>query len=160
MKAITRILVPIDFGPASDAAVERAVGLATALDAELIVLHVCEVPVYAYPGAPFIPVIDISVEMNASARRGIATVVHQLEPRVRRVLGVVREGSVWREIDDVAREMRADLIVLGTHGRRGVARVILGSVAEKVVRTSPIPVLTVHPIPPVNGASEEQLDTR
>jgi nucleotide-binding universal stress UspA family protein len=61
------------------------------------------------------------------------------------VLGVVRQGSAWREIDDVAREMRADLIVLGTHGRRGVARVILGSVAEKVVRTSPVPVLTVHP---------------
>jgi nucleotide-binding universal stress UspA family protein len=57
---------------------------------------------------------------------------------------VLRHGTPWTEIATVAREAKADLVVMGTHGRRGVARMLLGSVAERVVRTAPCPVLTVH----------------
>ncbi len=141
---LKKILVPIDFGPASDAAVEQAVTLASASSAELTLLHVYEAPVFAYPGAPFIAIEDISIALEKSARAGIDTVVHQLTGRVPRVAGLIRQGSAWRHINEVAQEIRADLLVLGTHGRQGVPRALIGSVAEKVVRTSLIPVLTVH----------------
>ncbi len=144
MVLIKKILVPIDFGPASDAAVEEAVMLASSLGAELAILHVYKVPVFAYPGAPYIAFEDISISLEKTARAGVDTVVHQISKRVPRVSGLIRHGSAWLLINDVAQEIGADLVVLGTHGRRGVPRMLLGSVAEKVVRTSPVPVLTVH----------------
>jgi nucleotide-binding universal stress UspA family protein len=57
---------------------------------------------------------------------------------------MLREGRPWEAILEAAREVRADLIVMGTHGRHGLVRTLLGSVTEKVVRTSPVPVLVVH----------------
>jgi nucleotide-binding universal stress UspA family protein len=56
----------------------------------------------------------------------------------------LRHGAAWREIDQAAADLKVDLIVLGTHGRKGIARALLGSVAEKVVRTAACPVLTVR----------------
>ena len=145
MRPFKKILVPTDFGPASDAAVERAVELASAFDSELTILHVYEAPVFAYPGgAPYIATQNISADLERSARAAVDTLVQQLETCVSRVAGIVRQGSAWRHIEEVAREIGADLVVVGTHGRRGVPRALLGSVAEKVVRTSPVPVLTVH----------------
>jgi nucleotide-binding universal stress UspA family protein len=58
--------------------------------------------------------------------------------------GITRQGETWRVIAETAEELGAGLVVMGTHGRRGLPRAILGSVAEKVVRTAPCPVLTVH----------------
>ncbi len=144
MAPITRIVVPVDFGPASDAAVEQAVALASAFGAELTVLHVCEPAALAYPGGPFIPTDEVAIALERSARVRVDGLVRQLSARAPRVTGLVRQGSPWREINEVAREKGADLIALGTQGRRGLPRALLGSVAEKVVRTSPIPVLTVH----------------
>jgi nucleotide-binding universal stress UspA family protein len=139
-----KILVPVDTGPASDAAVEQAVVLAGALGAGVTVLHVYEAPILVYPGAGYVPIHDVSLALETSARAAVDAVVHRLAGRVSQVTGLVRQGSAWRNINDVALEIGADLIVLGTHGRRGVPRALIGSVAEKVVRTSPLPVLTVH----------------
>jgi len=66
---------------------------------------------------------------------------------------VFRQGTPFDVILDVAKSEGCDLIVIGTHGRRGVARVLLGSVAERVVRLSPVPVLTVHPAPRAEKAA-------
>jgi nucleotide-binding universal stress UspA family protein len=74
--------------------------------------------------------VDITLELEKSARLGVDTVVHQLRGRVPHVAGLVRPGTPWREINDVAREIGADLVIVGTHGRRGVPRALLGSVAE------------------------------
>jgi nucleotide-binding universal stress UspA family protein len=57
----------------------------------------------------------------------------------------LRQGAPWREIDEAAKQLKVDLVVMATHARKGLARALLGSVAEKVVRTAPCPVLTVHP---------------
>jgi nucleotide-binding universal stress UspA family protein len=57
---------------------------------------------------------------------------------------VLREGVAWEEVNSVAKEIDANLIVIGTHGRRGLARALLGSVAENVIRTSTVPVLVIH----------------
>jgi nucleotide-binding universal stress UspA family protein len=139
-----KVLVPVDAGPASDAAVEHAAALAGAFGAEVTVLHVYEAPIPVYPGAPYVPIHDVSLALETSARAAVDAVVHRLAGRASQVTGLVRQGSAWRNINDVALEIGADLIVLGTHGRRGVTRALIGSVAEKVVRTSPLPVLTVH----------------
>jgi nucleotide-binding universal stress UspA family protein len=144
MAQIKKVLVAIDFGPASDAAVDEAAALASALDAKLTVLHVFETPSWAYPVLPYAPLVDIAAELEKAAHAEVSAIVRRLEGRVPSVEGVVRQGSAWRHINDVAQALGADIIVLGTHGRRGAPRALIGSVAEKVVRTSPVPVLTVH----------------
>ena len=144
MAPIQKILVPIDFGPASDAATEHAVQLASAFGAHLTVLHVYEAPLYAYPGAPYVAIEDITSSLEKSAKAGVDVVVKQLTERVPGVSGLVRQGSAWRCINDVVQEIGADLIVIGTHGRRGLPRALIGSIAEKVVRMASVPVLTVH----------------
>ncbi len=140
---IRKILLPVDMGPASDAAIEETAALARAFSAEVTVLHVYEAPI-PYPGVPYVPIHDLSLALEKSARGAVEVVVQRLAGRVPRVSGLVRQGSAWRNINEVAQETGADLVVVGTHGRRGVPRALIGSVAEKVVRTSPVPVLTVH----------------
>jgi len=84
----------------------------------------------------------------ASNPRAAATALEGVAARTRKpgleVHSVLRQGSAWSEINAAAKEEKADLVVMGTHGRHGLARALLGSVAEKVVRTAPCPVLTVH----------------
>jgi nucleotide-binding universal stress UspA family protein len=143
MHSIRRILVPTDFQPNSEAALECAVDLARLNDASVVVLHVLEIPVYAYPGAPFIPVIDITPDLMKAAQTGLDTTVEGLK-RSCDVKGLLRRGSVFSTILDVVKEEQIDLVVMGTHGRKGLAHAVIGSVAEKIVRTSPVPVLTMH----------------
>jgi nucleotide-binding universal stress UspA family protein len=106
-------------------------------------LHVTDVPGYAFPEGPAMTVQMVG-EIERAARVALdAAVARARRPGV--VLdGQLRQGSPWREIEAAAREMKVDLIAIGTHGRRGIARALLGSVAEKVVRTAPCAVLTVH----------------
>ncbi|HVW28060.1 MAG TPA: universal stress protein [Polyangiaceae bacterium] len=134
------LLVPTDFGRSSDAALEIAIDLASKYGAALDVVHVYEFPSYAYmPTAP--PLVN-AVEEAAHTQfdRAMLRVV----ARKRDAKGFLREGVPWQQILAVQEEVGADLIVMGTHGRRGVSRTLIGSVAEKVVRMSPVPVLTVH----------------
>ncbi len=143
MLHVRRILVPTDFSEAADHALTYAVGLAEQFGAEILLMHTVEIPVYAYPGAPYIPVVDITADLEKAAVAGLeATRARMKSPVHARV--ALRRGSPWREILDAAKEERADLVVMGTHGRRGVARALLGSVAEKVVRAAEVPVLTVR----------------
>ncbi len=155
--SIRKILVPTDFGPASEAALSHAIDLATAFGAGITLLHVYESPVsFAYPGAPFVPIDDISNSLRENAERGVRSLVARTGERLARVDGLVRQGSAWRNINDVAQELGFDLIVIGTHGRRGVPRALIGSVAEKLVRTSHVPVLTVHApeaVPPASASA-------
>jgi len=153
MPSIRKILVPIDFSPSSDAALERAATMADAFSASLVVLHVYEAPVFVYPALPFLPIDDISLSIEKNARAGVDAVVRRFLASGRVVEGLVRQGSAWRVIDEVTREIGADLVVVGTHGRRGLERALVGSVAERVVRTSRVPVLTVR-------ASEKPADVR
>jgi nucleotide-binding universal stress UspA family protein len=144
MNRIREILVPIDFGPASEAAVRYAAELASTCDATVTLLHVYEAPVFAYSGAPLMPMEDITAAFETGAREAVEKKVGEVAKDMPRVKGLIRQGTAWRGINDVAKENAADLIVMGTHGREGLSRVLIGSVAEKVVRTSPVPVLTIH----------------
>lgn len=140
-----KILHATDFSAESDAALTEAVGLAGRLGGELILLHVAiESPVYAE--RVFRP--DPLREVYASEARWAEGYLAE------RAAALDREGvpTRWRRcvgephevICDVAREEAADYIVIGTHGRGGLERMMLGSVADRVVRSAPCPVITVR----------------
>jgi nucleotide-binding universal stress UspA family protein len=144
MSAIRKILVPTDFNQSSDAAIDLAVDLAQALRASIVLMHAVELPMYSYPGAPMIPIVDIQADLTKSAQIGLDTTMKTLKERCPDTISVLRAGPAALSILDVAKEQKVDLIVMGTHGRRGFAHALLGSVAEKIVRASPMPVLTTH----------------
>ena len=146
MKGVRRILHPTDFSRASGAAFLKAVALAKESRAELLLVHVL------LPTTPFIGDGYISPktyeELEASARRGaqreLAKVVAKAQKAKARVKAVLLEGVPYDKIARVARSKRADLIVMGTHGRSGLSKFFLGSVAERVIALAPCPVLTVR----------------
>jgi nucleotide-binding universal stress UspA family protein len=137
------ILVPHDFSDTAQQALSFAIELAGKLGSKLTVVHAYEVPSYGYPDG-----VALTAEVASSIRKAAETALEGVASRARRpgleVQSLLRQGPAWSEINASAREIHADLIVMGTHGRHGLARALLGSVAEKVVRTAPCPVLTVH----------------
>lgn len=143
MPSIKSILVPLDFGQTSSTATELAIELAQAFDAELILLHVCELPVY-----PYMEFMLSTNDLVSTIERGAALRLEEakqlLQARVPRARSVLRMGVPWQEIIAAIEESRPDLVVMGTHGRKGVVHAVLGSVAEKIVRLSSVPVLTAH----------------
>lgn len=137
------ILVPTDFGESSARALTIAVDLATRYGSSLTLLHTYEVPVYAYPGVVGVPA-DLATPLREAAQSQLDRNLAELQKRVPNAASILCFGVPWREIAATAERIHADLIVMGTHGRQGFNRMLLGSVAEKLVRTSPVPVLTVH----------------
>ncbi len=138
MVVFEHVLVATDFSEASKPALDLAVALSRESSA-LHVVHVCELPVYLDVGPP-VDLVTPLVEA-AEARLGdLVTSLRSLQPRVH---AIVKLGAPWEQILAAADEVGADLIVVGTHGRRGFAHAMLGSVAERVVRASRVPVLTV-----------------
>jgi nucleotide-binding universal stress UspA family protein len=143
MHSFKKILVPVDFDGASDAAIRFAVELAQRDGAELALLHVWELPAYAYPVIETASA-DVFTPIRAAAMVHLDELVARTQKDHVRTSGVLRDGLPWRAIIDEIEATAPDLVVVGTHGRRGVARMFLGSVAEKLVRLSAVPVLTVH----------------
>lgn len=141
---ISRILVPTDFSKDAHYALEYAVGLAKDYDAELVIVHVVEeIIVPAFPQAPtYIPMQDLE---NA-AKKELHKLADETKGEGVKARSVLRRGSPAFEIIAAAGDEGCELIVMGTHGHTGVAHLLLGSQAERVVRASAVPVLTVrHP---------------
>ena len=148
MFAFKTILHPTDFSAPSEYAFRLAASLARDHGAHLVILHVVPPPLGLGPemAAPPIPPGVYQEQFWEEFRRLTAS-----DPRLREVFlqTEVVEGEPSREILRVAREHGCDLIVMGTHGRTGLARLLMGSVAEAVLRRAPCPVLTVKGTPPV-----------
>ena len=143
--AIKKILVPLDGSEQSLAVLPFVEDLARALDASLILLNVV-LPLTAYVGAEFIvPTGDFLNEQLGWARQFLARIVKELEERGLRASQLVLVGSGVSEIVQSAHDAGADLIALSTHGRSGLARSLMGSVAEGVVRRTTLPCLVVRP---------------
>ncbi len=141
--AIDRILVPHDLGETSAAAAAYAVALARTFGADLHFLHVGDaVPMNTALGFPL--GLEGTSEAGDECLRAVVTPAEQavLAPRF-----IVRQGQPAAEIVAYASQAQCDLIVMGTHGRGGIEHVVMGSVAEKVVRTASCPVLTVRTRP-------------
>jgi len=139
---VRHVLCPVDFSTFSARALEQAVGLARFFDADLHVLHA--VPIVLDVVEPFPPVLpDLLAASVEAAREELGRFVAPARGRYGRVQTVVREGDAHSVIQALVDELRIDVIVMGTHGRSGLARAVLGSVAESVMHHASCAVLTV-----------------
>ena len=148
-RTVTRILVPTDFSEPSDAALEYATTLAADLGASLHLLHVFEDPYLtggAFAAEMYAPVPpDLRERLFEEAKAHLRERVEAHGDGHVPPTAEVYTGPTAKAIADYAASEHIDLIVIGTHGRGGMAHLLLGSVAERVVRTAPCPVLTVRP---------------
>lgn len=139
MLAIKTILHPTDFSPSSEQALRVAVALARDYHAKLVLLHVAEPPEPAMGEGVYFNPVEHLEEMRSLLRD-----VTPRDPNVTIERDLV-EGSPAREIVRKANDLECDVIVMGTHGRTGVRRLLMGSVAEDVLRTAPCMVMTIKP---------------
>jgi len=142
---LKKILVPIDFSDASHKALKFAIPFAEQFGASITLLHIVEH--YSYPKhAPF----EMEhTRLLETVRERSKKKLNALYPKLVGASGIkvktlVREGRSFEEINKLAKQMNADLIIMATHGRTGIKHVILGSTTERVVRHATCPVLTVR----------------
>ena len=143
---IKKILCPTDFSENSEHALKYALALATLSQAELQLFHVVEALTYPQSTELFEPVLDeveLMMKMEAAFQKQLEDQVIALKEDYPKTTGKLVSGNTFLEIIRVARDDDVDMIVMGTHGRTGLAHVLIGSVAERVVREAPCPVLTV-----------------
>jgi universal stress protein A len=145
MKKFETILVAVDFSDSSDNAFQRALLMAKQIDARLIVLHVVNEPIdiRGYYVSP-ISFEKLDREIEEGAKKMMDTFCQKYLNDFENYESVIVSGQPHEQIISQATEKNADLIVLGTHGRSGFDHVLFGSTAEKVVRKSPYPVLTIR----------------
>lgn len=147
MITLHRILVPTDFSENSNRAARYAAELAAKFNSEIVFLHVVQDLALVLPDAVMpTPVATPNLDdMIASAKIGIANLVTTLDLAKMNPKSEVRVGSPATEIVAAASDLKVDLLCISTHGRTGLAHLLLGSVAEKIIRHAPCPVLTVRP---------------
>jgi universal stress protein A len=136
---IRHILTPTDFSAPANQAVTAAFELAQTFEAKLSLLHVIEVPAYA---------IEVALPLESlerDARHALALLLPEAGAAHVDVTRLVNMGVPYQNIVETATAEQVDLIVMATHGRTGLSNLVLGSVAERVVRMAPCPVLTIRP---------------
>lgn len=143
MTTFNKLLCAIDFSEGSDVALRAAVRLATRFDAELVIAHALYTPVFTddmpYPTAVIQQLRDQAVRGLESATREAA------ELGAKRVSSLLLNGMPWAEVIEHSRvDRNIDLVVVGTHGRTGIKRFLLGSVAERIVRNASCSVIALH----------------
>jgi nucleotide-binding universal stress UspA family protein len=149
MIALKKILVATDFSEPSDAALAYGRELARTFDASLTVLHIVDNILTRAYGTDGVVLADpeLQREIETSAQRQVDALLFDEDRKMFGAVGhVITSNSPSAAIVTYARDAAIDLIVMGTHGRGAIAQLLMGSVAERVVRTAPCPVLTVrHP---------------
>ena len=141
-----RIVHPSDFSKASGAAFKKAIEMTKAQKAELMIVHVVS-PVIPVAGEGYISpktYEEIAASTRGSAQKQLDKLVAKAKQAGVRAKSFVLEGSAYEEIVRFAKSKHANLLVLGTHGRSGLAKLFLGSVASRVVTAATCPVLTVR----------------
>jgi nucleotide-binding universal stress UspA family protein len=144
VSSFQHILAPIDFTESSEHALDHAVELAAKLGARVTVLHAYSVPIYTFPDGSYIPTADLAARISAAAQAELDAAIARRKDSGVALEGLLRSGATSEVICGVASEIGADLIVMGTHGRGALARALLGSVAQNVVRNATQPVMTVR----------------
>ncbi|MCC6751074.1 MAG: universal stress protein [Deltaproteobacteria bacterium] len=148
MPQMKKLLVPVDFSDCSEAALHYAAELAKRFGASLEVLHVIEVPPYLVPEVivqgPGGSRQTIRELAGAAANQQLEKVLAELDAEGVPVQGRIETGDAAKRVTELAALDKHDLIVMGTHGRTGLSHFFVGSVAEKVVRMAPCPVLTIR----------------
>jgi nucleotide-binding universal stress UspA family protein len=144
MLTIRTILVPVDFTETSDRALDYAVAMAARFEANVVALHAYEIPVYGFPDGALVASGEVATRISDAAQKALDRLVEARQGKGAKLTAMLRTGVAYDLANTVADEIDADLIVIGTHGRRGLARALLGSVAENVIRTAKRPVLVIH----------------
>jgi len=139
---LKHILVPTDFSKSSNKALRHAVSLAGKIGSQITLVHVIKPRPIELEPYPVMLGVDPRLSKANDTLRQVCRVQHVDPSLLRNTL--VREGTPHREITDAARELEADLIIIATNGRTGLARVLLGSTTERVVRHAPCPVLVIR----------------
>jgi universal stress protein A len=143
---IRRILAPTDFSELSMQGLKSALEWAEAFGAKLLLLYVVEPPPYPVEGiVPSHLGATMLDDLERQATNDLAQMLSETQASKMDVARRVVVGIPYRKIVDVAEEEKIDLIVMTTHGRTGLSHLMMGSVAEKIVRTAPCPVLTIRP---------------
>lgn len=140
-----KVLCPVDFSKFTEEVITYAADIAKQYGAELHVLHVIPNLTYFTPYESFLtPENLVAVEKNIQdeVERDFGKILKHVDMEIKKV---VKTGVAFVEIIDYAKSEGIDLIVMGTHGRSGIEHILIGNVAEKVVRKSPCPVLTIRP---------------
>ena len=142
---IQKIVVPIDFSDISERAALYAESVARALNATLYLVHV-QPPADLRPHrfGPVVRATDSPDHSYQAARRRLDGLARRLASETLRVISEVRTGETAESIAQASVHYGADLVIMGTHGRTGVAHLLAGSIAEQVVRTAPCPVLLLR----------------
>lgn len=157
MVPMRNILVPTDFSEPAAAAVQYAATLAREFGGTVHLMHVVPEP-YAYPWGTelsTLPLADILAQTAESAKERLDKLAAELGLPAGRAMTHTAVGTPVDQVLSYIADHHIDLVVLGTHGRGMVGHLLLGSVAERVVRRSPVPVLTVHGLTPAAGAKSE-----
>lgn len=141
-----RIMVAVDGSDTSARGLQEAIGLAKDQKAILSIIHVVDIVVVfgagQFPGSYIAATREVARETIERARN--AAIAAGLDPEIQTPEIVTSGYHVGDTIAEVARDWKADLLVVGTHGRRGISRMLLGSVAERIVRMAPCPLLLVR----------------
>ena len=155
IKAIQHILTPIDFGQASDHALTMAIQLGQVLHARLTLMHVVQTPsiVGFDPGMGVAQYMD---EVTAQARQSLSQYAQRVQGAGLACEAVTEIGSPFQLIVDYAATQQVDMIVMGTHGHTGLQHMLLGSVAERVVRLATCPVLVTRGEEEESAAAEDE----
>jgi nucleotide-binding universal stress UspA family protein len=144
MKDLKNIVVATDFSTIADHALDEALDLAKTLGAKVTLVHSYEIPVYGFPDGILVASADVTAQLQTASQTQLTRTIEARKDRGVAITPVLRMGSPWEEINTVAAETGAGLIVAGTHGRRGLSRALLGSVAERLMRTATLPLLIIH----------------
>lgn len=146
MPTVQKILAPVDFSETSGHALKYASDLAARMGAELVVLHVYDVPTFTFPEGSYIPTADEAARIASAAQKALDEAVGSLESAKGSTPpeAILRKGAPAEEVLKAADEIGADMIVMGTHGRGFFSRALMGSIAQDVIRRSTMPVLTLR----------------
>jgi nucleotide-binding universal stress UspA family protein len=144
MASLKKILVGVDFEQASLAALDWAIDLASQVGANITVLHAYDIPIVGIPDGAFIASAEYAAKLMTTADEALAAAIGARRDRGVELTSLLRQGVAWETIHQVADEVDAGLIVIGTHGRKGLAHALLGSIAEKTIRTAKRPVVVVR----------------
>ncbi len=150
METITKILVPIDFSNYSKNALKYAINFSKKFNSKIYLVYVVEPVIYPSDfsmGQVTFPVMD--TELNERAKEELNSLAKEEFGSGVEVETIIRTGKAFVEINETAREIDADLIIIATHGHTGMEHLLFGSTAEKVVRKAPCPVLTLRE--PIKG---------
>ena len=147
MLEIKKIIVPIDFDKHTEKLARFSVEMAKKLDATPLFFHVSE-SFEGYIGFDHPAMEEIDKELRLHAEQKMKTLLETLGSECSTCSGKVVNGDVVDEITELAKTEKAGLIIIGTHGARGIEKILMGSVAERVVHQAPCPVLLFNPYKP------------